>query len=462
MKIVNPGMEIRCLKSLCDGGPKLSARIINALGDESFHYEPTLEAWRRVRALIKSHGEVPSWDELCADPAINEAHRTALRKDQQKPLRAANEDRVASMLRLLDRYRQLRKLLTCAQEIMDAVEDESVDVDKLMDAANEHLLSARTKADAQKKLLHIGRGNNSTQMVKDLLSSRKRPVVPTGFKAFDDVNGGILLGSLFVIAANTGGGKSTMAINLAHNMANAGEDVCVVPLEMTEDQMAARLFGLRTGLDVGKISQHKLARGEKKKVAGDFKSLVSDLKEKETRISLFAPEEDMGIEDILLMLKPFRYRVIIIDYISLLKGADDDDQAKKLGAIARFAKVFAKNNNCVVILLAQLDDKTKNIRYARAIREHANNAWFWFMTEDEQETSIMEIRQVKARNQKRFPFSLLSHNASMLITDMDDEHRGQLDDPAYKKAKSEHDKHFKDLEEDEQEEDQEEYAEADE
>lgn len=445
MKLVNPGAEIRVLKTICDGHPKLASRILTSVGDNSFYHEPAKEAWFRLRALLKSHGEIPSWADLCADPAVSEANRSILVKDPQKPMRIAAEDKVNSTLRTIERYRQLRGLLEMAQEVIDTVEDEQADIEKLMDVAGEHLLNVRTNANAKARLLHFGRGNNTTQLMKQLLNGKNATVVPTGYKAFDSVNGGILLGSLFVLAANTGGGKSTMAINLAHNMTLASEDVCIVPLEMTAEQMTARLVGLRAELDVGKVSAHKLARGEKKKAVGSYKDYVGDLKKKDTRLTVFEPEEDMSIEEILMMLKPYKYRVIIIDYISLLRGADDDDQAKKLGAIARFAKVFAKNNNCIVVLLAQLDDQTKNIRYARAIREHANNAWFWFVSPEEADESILDIRQMKARNQKRFNFELLSYNKTMLITDVDEAHREQAQNTD-RKAKL--DKHFKDLEDD--------------
>lgn len=450
MKLLNANSELRALKTLCEGGDKLASRILNAVGLETFYFPPARDAWRRVQSLLKSQGEIPSWNDLCADLAIPEQHRTLLSKDTQKPLPASAKGKVDSMLKTLDRYRQLRALAAINERLVTALEDEAVDLEELMDEVSEDMVKARTKADAKSKIMHFGRGNNTTELMKGLLNGTNRPVIPTGFKAFDDENGGILRGSLFVVAANTGGGKSTMAINLANNMSEGGSDVCVVPLEMTEDQMAARLYGLRTEMDVGKISQHKLAGGEKKKIVTNYKEHVAGLKKSGTRLSLFAPEEDMSIEEILMMLKPYRYDVIVIDYISLLRGADDDDQAKKLGAIARYAKIFAKNNNCVVVLLAQLDDKTKNIRYARAIREHANNAWFWFAPEEQQEVSVLDIRQVKARNQKRFNFELLSHNATMLITDMDDEHRGQGDE----KTKAKADEYVKDLEDDDEEEDE--------
>lgn len=453
MKLVNAAAEVRILKTVCGGDAKLSAQAFNGIGEETFFYEPTKEAWQRIRSLMRSHGEIPSWDDLCGDPSLSEPNRVLLKKDQQKPIRRATADKLSGTLRLLERYRQLRKLLEMSQEVMDSLEDESVDVDALMDQAAGHLVSARTRADAKSRIVHIGRGNNAKEVVRGMLNPKKQAMVPTGYKDFDDTNGGILMGSLFILAANTGGGKSTMAINLAHNMTMSGHDVCVVPLEMTEEQMLARLFGLRSGIDVGKISQHKLAKGEKKKVAGSYNTYSRELKGTETQLSVYAPEEDMSIEEILMYLRPFQHQVIIIDYISLLRGADDDDQAKKLGAIARYAKVFAKNNNCIVILLAQLDDKTKNIRYARAIREHANNAWFWYMPEEEQEISIIEIRQVKARNQKRFNFELVSHNATMLITNKDEKTREKTRTKAEKEAS---DDYFEDLDEEDEEGDEDE------
>jgi replicative DNA helicase len=246
MKLVNPALEIRVLKTICDGTPKISARVYNAVGDASFYHEPAKEAWRRLKTLMRSHGEIPNWADLVADPAIPEVHRNLLRKDQQKVLNSAGEEKIKSTLRLMEHFRQLRILLEMSQTVLDTLEDESADVDAMMDLVGDQLLLARTKSDATKKMIHIGRGNNADSMIKDLLNPNKLPVVPTGYKAFDDVNGGILLGSLFIIAANTGGGKSTMAINLAHNMSQAGHDVAIVPLEMTEEQMAARLFGLRT------------------------------------------------------------------------------------------------------------------------------------------------------------------------------------------------------------------------
>jgi hypothetical protein len=188
---------------------------------------------------------------------------------------------------------------------------------------------------------------------------------------------------------------------------------------MTATQTMDRLMGILTGLEVNKISQKKLSSGEKKVVKDTYRQYVATLKQNNTRYTIYEPEEDVSIEEVLLTLKPHGYKVILIDYISLLKGADGDDQWRQLGNIARFAKVFAKNNNCIVVLLCQVSEEGK-IRYAQAIAEHSNNAWIWTMPGEESETSIMDIRQIKARNQHRFNFQLLSNNLTMRISDLDE------------------------------------------
>lgn len=171
--------------------------------------------------------------------------------------------------------------------------------------------------------------------------------------------------------------NSALAVNLMRNITEYGaEDCCLVPLEMSASQVTDRLMGILTGLDVTRISSKRLTEDEKTTVKTAYRKYVKTLKENNTRYSVYEPQEDLTIEEILLTLKPMGYRVILIDYISLLKGADGDDQWRQLGNIARFAKVFAKTNNIVVILLCQVSEEGR-IRYAQSIAEHCLTGDTW-------------------------------------------------------------------------------------
>jgi hypothetical protein len=201
-------------------------------------------------------------------------------------------------------------------------------------------------------------------------------------------------------------------------MARRGHDVAIVPLEMTAEQMMARELGVISGVDVNRISQGKLSASERRLIKRSYASFVKELKEIGTRYSVLSPDEDVSIEEVLFSLKPYGYKVVIVDYISLLKGADGDEQWKQLAKISRFAKIWAKNTNTVVILVAQLS-KEGLVRYSGGIKENANNLWSWTAPAEISDVSILDIEQQKARNQKKFPFQIMAINAPMQYTDVD-------------------------------------------
>jgi hypothetical protein len=102
----------------------------------------------------------------------------------------------------------------------------------------------------------------------------------------------------------------------------------------------------------------------------------------------------------------------------LLKGVDGDDAWQKLGAVARYCKVYAESKNIIVVLLCQVSDDGK-IRYAQAIKEHANYAWIFVSTKTTRENEILNIEQLKARNGRMFDFSLRARLDVMRITDLE-------------------------------------------
>lgn len=418
MKLLTPQTELKALRTICGDYEKISSLVMAQLTSESFYYGPAASAFKVIRRRFNETGSAPDWSEVISDPSINEAARKILKSCKEEPIR--NSQKVPSIIDTLDKYRKLRALVNLSNDIANAIEDKALDLDKLLEETTQKLAAVRVVSNGKAVMHNFGKHNNTVPLMKELLNGERKPCVPTGFRAFDERNGGILLGSLWTIGANTGGGKTAMAVNVLRNMTEfAAEDCCIVPLEMTALQTTQRLMGLRTRLDVNKIAQGRLSDGEKKQVKASYKEYVQLLKQNNTRYSIWEPSEDLTIEETLLSLKPHGFKVIVIDYISLLKGADGDDQWRQLGAFARYAKVFAKNNNCIVVLLCQVSEEGK-IRYAQSIAEHSNNCWVWTMNGDEADTSIMEVKQLKARNQQRFNFQLLSHNSCMLITDADD------------------------------------------
>ncbi len=419
MKLFSIPSELKVLRSICEAKESISGLLLASVVDQTFHYNPCLVAYRRLLYIVRKDGNIPDYMEICSDPAIEEDARKILLKNDQAVIES--KSKALSVLKVLEKYRQLRGLVQLFEDGFKSLDNDKVDVDKIIDETADRLSYVRSRMDAKKALIHIGKGNNSAGHVKKILRGKKAPLIPTGYRGFDDRNGGISLGSLWIIGGTTGGGKSTLALDICLNTTMiASEDAALVSLEMTDDETVARYLANRTGIELGKFVQYKLAKGERKLVKQKYKEHVEKLKGQDTRFTIYSPDEDVSIEETLLLLKPYGYKVIIIDYISLLKGADGEDMWRQLGKIARFAKIYAKINKIIVVLLCQINDEGA-IRYSKAISEHSNNAWFFVMNEESRESGIIEIKQPKARNQDPTPFSLKIDFARMRVSDVDAE-----------------------------------------
>lgn len=421
MKLVNPDLEISTILSMCSGG-KVGSTVMSMVNADHFYYGPTKEVHSRIVKVTRASGELPTLSDVVTDPAISEDTRKLLRKSTVKV--AKNVESARKLVKRLDEFRKLRGLYFRFENGLQTLQKESVDLDELIEDTSDTLMKLRSTAGVEQTLQHIGKGNNTTNLVKRMLSSDAPPVIRTGFTEYDERNGGFFFGALVTLAATTGGGKSTVADQLAHNipLLNQNTDAVLVSLEMTEEDCVSRKLSRLGRVPVNKFQQRKVTDAEAKKVKKAYAKYVNALKENNSRSTIFSPTEDMSIEEILFALKPYGYRVIIIDYISLLKGMDGDDQWRMLGNAARFCKIWAKTHNIVVIVLAQLDENNPmQIRYSRAIKEHSNNMWAWTCTEDNKETGLIEIRQLKARNQDPFPFYLGIDFEHMDVRDPDSE-----------------------------------------
>jgi hypothetical protein len=216
--------------------------------------------------------------------------------------------------------------------------------------------------------------------------------------------------------------NSTLAAQLGINWSQMGEHVCMVPLEMSEKEMTARVMANASSLDVRKILHKKLSSNEKELYLRSYKKFVTDRKKEQGTLSFFKPKSDMTIEEILACTYTLGPRIIVIDYISLLKGVDGDDAWQKLGQVARYCKIYAEIHHLLIVMLCQVNEEGE-IRYAKSIREHSNYMWSFYANKETREAEILNIVQQKARNGELFDFSLATKMAFMQVRGMSKEEK---------------------------------------
>lgn len=405
-KIVSPKAELTVLRAICHKDKRIAGTVLGSVDESYFDSEEAIEVFGALQKHLAVTGEVPNYKIAINDPDLSVEARSFLR-DSEASVQSVEEAQKA--VRVLNRYRQLRKLYQTAVYIDQQLQKGKVDIDSILEEVSNKVAQARTTKTTKDAFLHFGTNNNSLDLIKDLLYNEENDdIIPTGIEAFDKSSFGFARGSLVTIGASSGGGKSLLGgTQLAINIATRGYKVVVVPLEMSKVEMAARFMANRSGIDVTRILHRRLATGERKLVEEKYRKWVTKIKKRGGRLTLFKPTEDLSIEEVFASVNSFAPDVVIIDYISLLKGADDDNSWLKLGAMARCAKINAESTNRVNVLLCQVSDEGK-IRYARAISEHSTNSWIWTVKKEEREKEVgrIVIDQPKSRNSGSFPFEV--------------------------------------------------------
>lgn len=210
------------------------------------------------------------------------------------------------------------------------------------------------------------------EIVNDNAQGKKKSLT-TGFKLFDDY---FLLRptTLTIIAAFTGVGKSSLAMNIATKVADAGEPTAYYSLEMGKSELAARAISGKAGISSSVIVNCKLENFQLQqfdKAIGETKGLPIYIDERAT-VSF-----DNTIRSIRTLARTKGIKLAVIDYLQIYSQVGDNVESS-LAYMVRAAKNIAKECKIPVILLSQLSrgkehPDIKQLRGSGQIEESADN-----------------------------------------------------------------------------------------
>lgn len=439
MKLYSQNLELKAIRSIAVASSssmgdvvqsvstshrvKLSAFILSKIDESYFHYEPCKAAYKRIISIAKKRSRIVSYADLVEDPALDEEFRDILKEFRKKPVK--DEEQAEQLVQNLDAYRKVRGLYYMSKEVIEALKDKKVDVDKLMEDTTAKLTNIRSET--TENVIHtIGKDANALDLVDKALSVENAMLLQTGYTEFDTQNGGLPPQGVLLLAATTSGGKSTLRLNLMKNLYKLNAiDVCTVSLEMNELKETNRLLSCLTGIPFKKFVRKSLTHDEREQAKKAWRQFHKFGVKNNCKYSILCPKGGLTISQLLMMLKPYGYKVIAIDYISLLEGVDEKDQWKVLSSITRQCKIFSEETKCLVILLAQLDSDDDRIRYSKGILENVDNSWVWNYSKPEQRAlHILPIRQLKARDQELFSFDLVEAFHVMQVNNPTQDEKG--------------------------------------
>lgn len=425
MEIFSMGLEIKALRTITSNEIKKGLRVsmLGRLTDKHFSSEVTKKTYRRLMKLLESRSIIMDWDDVLEDPNLSVDFREALRESDESPAKGLKGfERIYDSL---EQYRKRRHLMNLGREIAKVLDgsEEEFDEDEFLLRMAEGLNQASGGSKQTEKIYTFGgKKSNALAFAEQTLNNPTEKLYKTGYKEYDKRNGGLPTTGVMLLGASTSGGKSVFSMNLADRMVQANDiHALKVTLEMTAEQEMNRMLAMISGVDFWKIKQNKLTEKEKKEVLKAAKAYDKMLTKKKGRNSFTSPERGMSIDDVLYMSTAYGAQLMVIDYAGLLEGVDDGDQWKNLGAIVRKAKVHTQRTGQLVIILVQIDDDTGKIRYAKAMREHADVVWIWNYSDPEiREMKILPIQVIKVRDGELFELPLKDVFEKMRVDDSDE------------------------------------------
>jgi len=311
----------------------------------------------------------------------------------------------------------LRQLISVANSIAEsALDPQGRDSNELLEAAEQQVFR-----------IHEGHlRENGPENVKPLLERAVKRLetlfangetitgLPTGFDDLDKKTSGLQRSDLIIVAGRPSMGKTSLAMNLVEHalFAEKAEGaVLVFSMEMPSDQLVMRMLS-----SLGRIDQTKMRNGKMEPEDWDrFSGAVAQLKDRNLYIddSPALSPSDLKTRARRVSRESGGLRLIVVDYLQLMRGSGkSDNRTGEISEISRSLKALAKEMECPVVALSQLNRSLENrpdkrpmmsdLRESGAIEQDADVILFVYRDEvynpESEDKGLAEVIIGKQRN----------------------------------------------------------------
>lgn len=248
----------------------------------------------------------------------------------------------------------LRRLIKASGDITALGYDESIEVSEILEQAEQRLFEV-SQQNIKQDITGIHEILDASFERLDELHRNKGSLrgVATGFKDVDGKLSGLQKSDMIVLAARPAMGKTTLALNMAHHIAQTEKQpVLFFSLEMSKEQLVDRLLAAESGIDSMKLRTGQLSDTDFAKL-GEAMGALSE-----------APiyiDDTPGITALEMRTKARREQhkhslgLIVIDYLQLMSGSGrSDGRVQEISEISRGIKALARELDVPVIALSQL------------------------------------------------------------------------------------------------------------
>ncbi len=287
--------------------------------------------------------------------------RGCLRENSQKYLlelmqvtpTAAN---VMKYVEILREQTLLRQLLTVGSEITEMVREGAGEADTMLEASERKIYALRQgrTIGGLVKISNIIQ-DVYNQISESAASDVKLPGLSTGLVDLDNAILGLNKGDLVLIASRPGMGKTSIALNVAMNVAKtSNKAVAIFSLEMSREQLAIRLLAGQSLVDSKKLLTGRLTPTDWQRL-GSAASVIS-----QTEI-LIDDNPSLSVAEMNSQCRRLEnLGLVVIDYLQLMQSAGkghtyaNENRQQAVSDMSRMLKIMAKELNVPVVCLSQL------------------------------------------------------------------------------------------------------------
>lgn len=221
----------------------------------------------------------------------------------------------------------------------------------------------------------------------EIMDAKNGGKIKLGFPKLDMMTGGLGNGTVNILAARPGMGKTALAVNMAVNVAANQHPVVIFSLEMTLEEIGRRIMSSAMTRPISEIiSSNKLTESDKQQMDNALKKL------RDYPIYL---DDSVDINPLTMKTKikqltsaGIQPKLIFVDYLQLIevKGMGNKSRNDEVAKISRSLKLLAKELKIPIIALSQLSRDTakrndhtpqiSDLRDSGAIEQDADTIMF--------------------------------------------------------------------------------------
>jgi RecA/RadA recombinase len=205
--------------------------------------------------------------------------------------------------------------------------------------------------------ISIQKPTSSNDALDELAQEIKVPAfVGTGLSSLDDKLGGLPRGYLTLLVARPGMGKTTLAMQIARNVAVSGHKALFISLEMLGSEL-----WVKAALGIAEVAWKDFSNGEVP--AGTKERIQKDIiptlqKGLGDRLLIYDKDQNCTTTEMInTMIEETKPDLVIIDHLAYLSD-EHENEIKRLGMICRRLRTIAQNNNVALLLLHHANRST--------------------------------------------------------------------------------------------------------